>query len=320
MLTTLACCCAVAFIALPFIATRSSAYLPEDALLNHELANADWLTEIAPDESAAFALRLAGEHSLVHDVQTPYQHIQVYQTAAWGYVMLIDGCIMLSSRDNFLYHEMMTHPALALHPKPEHVVIIGGGDCGSLREVLKHRSVQQARQIDIDEGVTRAAEQFFPELCESNNDPRAELAFIDGLQWMREADAGSVDVIIIDSTDPVGPAEGLFKRDFYADCYRALGEHGVIVQQSESPLMHQDLIASIRTEMLAANFTAVKTAHFPQPVYPSGWWSATLGGKGNSLERVRLGEEQLAEFDCQYYSAAMHQAAFTLPPFLRFED
>ena len=136
---------------------------------------------------------------------------------------------MVSTRDNFFYHEMISHPALYTHPNPKRVWIIGGGDCGTLREVLKHPSVEHAVQIDIDERVTRLAEIYFPELCESNDDPRAELKFIDGIKWVKEAAPDSVDMIIVDSTDPVGPAEGLFSDEFYRDCFNCLSENGMIV-------------------------------------------------------------------------------------------
>src|SRR5690606_11377001 len=155
-----------------------------------------------------------------------------------GRLMVIDGSIMLTQRDNFLYHEMMSHPALFTHPDPKRVVIIGGGDCGTLREVLKHASVESVVQIDIDERVTRLSERFFPELCSSNGDPRADLRFEDGIEWIKRAADGSIDVLIIDSTDPVGPAVGLFAVDFYRECCRALAANGVMVQQSESPLLH----------------------------------------------------------------------------------
>ena len=115
---------------------------------------------------------------------------------------------------------------------------IGGGDCGSLREVLKHDCVEKVTQIDIDERVTFVSEKYFPELCESNHDPRAELKFIDGIKWMLEQPENSLDVIIVDSTDPVGPGEVLFSKEFYRSCERALRGDGLIIQQSESPLLH----------------------------------------------------------------------------------
>ncbi|MCB1773157.1 MAG: polyamine aminopropyltransferase, partial [Gammaproteobacteria bacterium] len=158
-----------------------------------------WITEICEDGGSAFSLKGS---SRVFDRQSPYQHVEVFDTETYGKLMLIDGCTMVSTRDNFLYHEMMSHPVLFAHPAPKRVAIIGGGDCGTLREVLKHPEVEHVTQIDIDEVVTEASVQHFPELCVSNDDARAELLFIDGIQWMKDAAAGSLDVIIVDSTDP----------------------------------------------------------------------------------------------------------------------
>ena len=199
------------------------------------------------------------------EVQSDFQKIEIFETTDWGNLMLIDGAVMLTTRDNFLYHEMMSHPALFTHAAPKHVVIIGGGDCGTLREVLKHPGVERAVQCDIDEQVTRMAEKWFPELCDSNDDARAQLLFDDGIAYMKNCEAGSVDVVIVDSTDPVGPAEGLFNKAFYESCHRALKDDGILVQQSESPLALLDLIRAMRTEMGKAGFDAFQTLPFPQP-------------------------------------------------------
>ncbi len=161
-------------------------------------------------------------HARLHAEQTPFQSIEIYDSTDWGKLMVIDGCMMLTTRDNFFYHEMISHPALFTHPRAKRVVIIGGGDCGTLREVLRHEAVESAVQVEIDERVTRLAEQYFPELCEANSDPRAQLIFDDGIKYMAECEAESVDVVIVDSTDPVGPAEGLFNAAFYSSCYKAL--------------------------------------------------------------------------------------------------
>jgi spermidine synthase len=138
----------------------------------------EWFTEQVPWAETAFSLKIKQK---VHEEQSEFQHLEIYETETFGHLMVIDGCTMVSTRDNFFYHEMMSHPALYTHPNPKRVWIIGGGDCGTLKEVLKHSSVEHAVQIDIDERVTRLAEIYFPELCESNNDPRAELKFIDGI-------------------------------------------------------------------------------------------------------------------------------------------
>lgn len=272
----------------------------------------DWLHETFEPTGSAIGYRVTRK---LDEVQSPFQKIEIWESTDWGNLMLIDGAMMLTTRDNFLYHEMMSHPALFTHAAPKRVVIIGGGDCGTLREVLRHPGVERAVQCDIDEQVTRMAEKHFPELCESNGDPRAELLFDDGIAYMAGVDAGSVDVVIVDSTDPVGPAEGLFNRAFYESCFRALGEDGILVQQSESPLALLDLIREMRGEMAKAGFTAFQTLPFPQPCYPTGWWSCTLARKAGGFA-FREADAHDKAFPTRYYSAGIHAAAMVLPPFV----
>ena len=274
--------------------------------------DANWFTEVCEEGGSAFSLKIRRK---LHEEQTPYQRIEIYETETFGNLMVIDGFIMLSARDNFLYHEMMSHPALFTHPAPRRVVIIGGGDCGTLREVLRHPEVEHVLQVEIDERVTRLAEQYFPELCEANGDPRAEFFFGDGIRWMAEAKPGSVDVIIVDSTDPIGPAKGLFTEDFYRNCHRALGEAGIVVQQSESPLYHLDILLPMHRAMRAAGFSETRSLHFPQPVYPSGWWTATMGLKGCTVDGWRREDAAGKAFPTRYYSADTHAAALAQPPF-----
>lgn len=273
----------------------------------------EWFTEVCEECGSAFSLKVKRK---LHEEQTDFQKIEIFETTKYGNLMVIDGFIMLSDRDNFLYHEMMSHPALYTHPKPDNVLIIGGGDCGTLKEVLKHPEVQRAQQVEIDERVTRLAEQYFPALCESNNDPRAELHFVDGIKWVNEAEPGSYDVIIVDSTDPIGPAEGLFNEAFYRGCYRALGDQGILVQQSESPLYHVKLINAMRHAMRRAGFEQTHTLDFPQPVYPSGWWSATMAGKSWSLGNFREADINEKPFDTRYYNCEIHKAAMVEAPLL----
>ena len=272
-----------------------------------------WFTEVYPHHGSAFSVQVKAK---LHEEQSPFQKIEIYDTEWFGKLMIIDGCTMVSDRDNFLYHEMMTHPVLYTHPNPQRVWVIGGGDCGSLKEVLRHPEVSQAIQIEIDERVTRLAEEYFPDLCTSNHDPRAELLFIDGIQWVRDAAPGSVDVIIVDSTDPVGPAEGLFNEAFYRECYRCLGPDGILVQQSESPLFHADLIEAMHRTMRQAGFIDTRTFCFPQCIYPSGWWSGTMAGK-MAISAFSEADAETRPFDTAYYNAEMHRAAFAIPEFLR---
>ena len=273
-----------------------------------------WFTEQAEEAGTAFSLRI---HDRVHHERSAYQEIDVYETTKFGRLMVIDGFVMLSDRDNFLYHEMMTHPALFTHAAPKRVAIIGGGDCGSLKEVLRHPEVESAVQIEIDERVTRVAEQWFPDLCTENADPRAGLHFEDGIEWMKQAPADGLDIIIVDSTDPIGPAEGLFNAAFYTQCHRALAAGGILVQQSESPLLHLDLIRDMRAAMAEAGFAAHATLTFPQPVYPSGWWSATMARKDANLNGFREAAAERRPFETRYYSVETHRGALAMPPFMR---
>ncbi len=274
-----------------------------------------WFTEQHAPSGSSVGFRVRAK---LHEETTPFQTIAIYDSTDWGRLMVIDGCMMVTSRDNFLYHEMMVHPALYTHVAPRRVVVIGGGDCGTLREVLRHAEVARAVQVEIDERVTRLAEIHFPELCEANADARAELRFDDGVRYIAEMVPGSADVIIVDSTDPVGPAEGLFNEAFYRSCHRALGEGGLLVQQSESPIAHLELIRAMRTAMRKAGFRAMATLPFPQPCYPTGWWSCTMARKGpNPLDVFRAADADARTFPTRYYNSGVHRAALCPPEFLR---
>ena len=276
------------------------------------MTDTTWMYENFEPAGSAIGYRVTRK---LDEVQSPFQKIEIFESTDWGNLMLIDGAMMLTTRDNFLYHEMMSHPALFTHAAPKRVVIIGGGDCGTLREVLRHPGVEQAVQCDIDEQVTRMSEKYFPELCESNGDPRAQLLFDDGIAYMANCAPGSVDIVIVDSTDPVGPAEGLFNKAFYESCFRALAGDGILVQQSESPLVLLGLIREMRGEMRKAGFTAFQTLPFPQPCYPTGWWSCTLARKAGGFD-FREADARGKAFATKYYSADIHRGAATLPPFV----
>lgn len=276
------------------------------------LQNTRWFTEDCPDHGSAFAFHIKAK---LHEEQSPFQKIAIYDTTHYGKLMTIDGFVMLTTSDNFLYHEMMSHPVMLTHPEAKDVLIVGGGDCGTLQQVLKHGSVERAVQVDIDERVTRLSEQYFPELCADNDDPRAELLFADAIEWIRNAESESLDVIIIDSTDPIGPAEGLFGESFYRDCIKALRPGGLLCQQSESPLYHlEKIIKPMHQTMAKAGFADSRTYDFPQPVYPSGWWSGTMASKSGKIELPSLAALQARHvFETRFYSPAGHLGAFSRP-------
>lgn len=272
-----------------------------------------WFTEIFEPCGSAFSLRVKNK---LHEEQSAYQKIEIFETTNFGRLMAIDGYYMVTDRDNFIYHEMMTHPVLFSHPDPARVVIIGGGDCGTLREVLKHAEVTAAWQVEIDERVTRLAEQYFPELCESNHDPRANFYFGDGIEWIERCEPESLDVIIVDSTDPIGPAEGLFSEPFYRNCHQALAAGGLMVQQSESPLVHaEQIIGPMIEAMHRAGFKDTAVHHFPLCSYPTGWWSATMASKNDSIKFARAAAAEEKEFTTRYYNATIHRASTAAPEF-----
>ena len=272
----------------------------------------NWFTEFDSTTGSAFSLHLKAK---LHEEQTPFQNIAIYDTTEFGKLMTLDDIIMLTERDNFIYHEMMSHPVLFTHPDPHQIAIIGGGDCGTLHEVLKHSNLEKVLQIEIDERVTRLSEQYFPMLCEFNHDPRAKFQFEDGINWMANASTNSLDIIIVDSTDPLGPGEGLFTVDFYRECWRVLTSQGLLVQQSESPLLHLPLLQSMHESMREAGFATTRCLQFPQCVYPSGWWTATLAGEGD-LTQYREDDAHNKSFSTQYYNADIQKASLVLPNFL----
>ena len=275
-----------------------------------------WFTEACIEGGSAISLKIKDK---IHDEQTPYQRIEIYETESYGTLMTLDGLVMVTDRDNFIYHEMLAHPALFTHPSPKRVLIIGGGDCGTLREALKHPNIKQVEMVELDERVTRVAEQFFPELCESNRDARARLHFTDGIQWVADAGPDTYDVIIVDSTDPVGPAVGLFSKEFYNNCHRILGNHGILIGQSESPLIHLSIIKNMHAAMRAAAFRDTATLYFPQSTYPTGWWTATMACKDSLISDFQIRAETDKHFATRYYNHNIHTAALAAPEFMLSE-
>jgi len=261
-----------------------------------------------------------GLKKLLFSEQTPYQLVEVYETDTWGNLMTIDGMVMLSEKDEFVYHEMLTHVGLFAHPKPERVLIVGGGDGGSAREVLRHDSVKQVDMVEIDEAVVRASKECMPGVG-AFEDPRLKVRYEEGIAFVKNV-SDSYDMIIIDGSDPVGPAEGLFEKDFYRYCYEALSEDGVLTAQTESPWV-PEYHASMRKVFRALDEVFECSAMYLAfiPLYPAGMWSMAFASKGadphsaKSMQRVQDG---LAVFGdrLRYYNADVHRGAFSLPNFV----
>lgn len=229
-------------------------------------------------------------------------------------MLVLDGCVMTTIRDEFVYHEMIAHVALSAHPNPQKVLVVGGGDGGVMREIIKHATVQKAVLAEIDGRVIEVAKQFLPEIAVALTDPRVDVQVIDGIAHVKEHKE-EYDVIIVDSTDPIGPAVGLFAKEFYQSIYEALKPDGIFVAQSESPFMHSELIQRVQNDV-SDLFPITKLYVASIPTYPSGLWSFTIGSK--RYDPAQIADEKRADgLSTRYYTKALHQAAFVLPAFVK---
>jgi len=260
-----------------------------------------------------------GLKKLLYSKQSEYQLTEVYETDTWGNLMTIDGMVMLSEKDEFVYHEMIAHTALFSHPNPERVLIIGGGDGGTAREVMKHPAVQHLDMVEIDRNVVEASRLHFPDVGDFEN-PKINLLFEDGIAFVKNV-TESYDVIIIDGSDPVGPAEGLFKKEFYQSCYEALNEDGILTSQTESPWVksyHQSIQAVFRN--LKELFPVSSMYLCFIPLYPAGMWSMAFASKNyeacDSAVQERIKNSTFAG-NLRYYNSEIHYASFALPNFVK---
>ncbi|HLY24095.1 MAG TPA: polyamine aminopropyltransferase [bacterium] len=272
-----------------------------------------WLVDQgSPDITSAFRVT-----RLVHTEQTPYQHLEIYDSAIFGRMLVLDGAVQTTEREEFVYHEMLAHPALCTHPAPKRVLIIGGGDGGALEEALKH-PLEAATLVEIDEAVVRTSREYLSGVAgRAFEDSRANLVIGDGIAYAGET-SERFDVVMVDSTDPQGPAVGLFAPEFYGTIRRRLTPGGLLVVQSGSAIYQGDLIRSVR-RTLRPFFPVVRTYVAAVVEYPGTLWSFTVGSLGP--DPLAVTAETIAKrtegFRLRYYTPVVHRAAFDAPPFLR---
>lgn len=261
---------------------------------------------------------------VLQEKQTKFQHLTVFENdGPWGNVLTLDGAIQVTDKDEFVYHECMAHVPLFAHPNPKNVLIIGGGDGGVMREVLKHESVERCDLVDIDGDVIEESKKFFPQIAVSFSHPRANAVVGDGLAWVMEAKAESYDIVIVDSSDPEGPASSLFGTDFYKNVHRILRPGGLVCSQGESMWLHGDLIAKMLTMLKSeeVGFADSKYGLIYIPTYPCGSIGSLIGVKAFEDKTVLDVRRPLRAFDprvqkeLKYYNPGMHAAGFQLPQF-----
>jgi spermidine synthase len=261
------------------------------------------------------ALSLKVEEVLFHE-KSLYQDVIVLKTATWGNVLVLDGVIQITERDEFSYQEMITHLPMFSHPNPKKVAIVGGGDGGVLREVIKHKGVEEIHMCEIDQMVIDVSKRFLPTISSAFNDPRFQLHVDDAAVTLKKY-KNYFDVIIVDSSDPEGPAKSLFERGFFQTCYDALNEKGSLCNQAESIWLHLDFIANI-CPVLKEMWTTVHYAYISVPTYPCGGIGFFLCTKNIQADKKPLREESKEFYDsCRYYSPNIHSSVFVLPAFVQ---
>jgi spermidine synthase len=244
--------------------------------------------------------------------KTEYQEIAIIETEQFGKMLVLDGTVQTTIEDEFVYHEMITHIPLFTHNCPKKVLVVGGGDGGAIREIIKHASIEQAVLVEIDAKVVEASKKYLPEISCALNDKRVQIKITDGIKYIKE-NKNAFDVIMVDSTDPVGPAVGLFAEEFYRLVYEALKEDGIFVAQTESPFFHMKLIRNVFKNVKSL-FPVTRLYTCPVPTYPSGYWSFTMGSK--KYDPLKTDTEKIPSINTKYYCAQIHKAAFALPKFV----
>jgi len=249
--------------------------------------------------------------------RSEFQKVEVVQTTGYGKMLLNDDLVMLTERDEFVYHDMMAHVPLFVHPNPKNVLIIGGGDGGTAREVLRHTTVASVTMVEIDKMVVDACIEYIPQTSsELLGNPKLNLVIGDGVKFAKET-TQKFDVILVDSTDPIGPAQPLFGDEFYADLYNCLTDNGIVVSQGES-CHYEATMQNKLMNIIYDKFAVTSIYNFHNLTYPGGFWSFTFASKGlhpvKNFDPARVHKSQL-EFT--YYNPDIHVAAFALPTFQR---
>jgi len=257
-------------------------------------------------------------NQILHHEKSQYQDVLVFESSDYGTVLVLDNVIQCTERDEFSYQEMITHLAMNSHPNPKKVLVIGGGDGGVLREVVKHDTVEEAILCDIDEAVIRVSKKYLPSMSIGFQHPAVKVHIGDGFKFLEDR-KNEFDVIITDSSDPEGPAESLFQKPYFELLNGALREGGVITTQAENQWLHIALISKLKKSCQEV-FPVVEYAYTTIPTYPSGQIGFMICCKDpdrNVKEPLRSWSQEEEERLCRYYNKDIHRASFVLPNFAR---
>jgi spermidine synthase len=287
-------------------------------LVTPKTSRSVWFTD--RNENIALSIRHRGEQ--IFREKSPYQTVEIFDTFAYGKMLTIDKMVMCSEKDENAYHEMIIHVPMLLNPTFKNVLVIGGGDGGSVRELVRHPTVEKVTMVEIDGVVVRAARAYLPSLSKDLDHPKVDLHIDDGIAFVNNAPDETYDLIVVDSSDPVGPSEGLFSTEFYEQVYRCLKPGGAMTAQTESPRFNQKAFVEIH-HCLKGIFGLDKVSCYLAfiPTYPTGMWSFAYATKGNVHPIEDFDAHQAEAFakenNLQYYNSGIHLAAFSLPTFVQ---
>ena len=272
-----------------------------------------WFTE-RHTPSVKFSIKVDRQ---LYTAQSEFQRIDVFDSKEFGRFLTLDGYMMLTEKDEFIYHEMIVHVPMAVHPNARRVLIIGAGDGGVVRELTRYHQIEHIDLVEIDELVVEVCKKYLPQTACRLDDERVHIYYEDGLKFIRSKE-NEYDLIIVDSTDPFGPGEGLFTKEFYGNCYKALKEDGIMVNQHESPFYDEDAAAMQRAhKRIVESFAISKVYQAHIPTYPSGHWLFGFASKKyHPVKDLNDAAWNLLGIHTQYYNTRLHAGAFALPSYV----
>ena len=253
----------------------------------------------------------------LYSAQSEFQRIDVFESKEFGRFLTLDGYMMLTERDEFIYHEMITHVPMAVHPDAKRILVIGAGDGGVIRELCRYDSVEHIDMVEIDEAVVAVCKAFLPQTACAFDDERLHIHYQDGLRFVRGC-TNQYDIIIVDSTDPFGPGEGLFTKEFYGNCFKALKDDGIMVNQHESPFYSEDALAMKRAhKRIVESFSISRVYQAHIPTYPSGHWLFGFASKKyHPVRDLNARAWKKLGLVTRYYNTNLHKGAFYLPNYV----
>jgi len=272
-----------------------------------------WYTE-KHLETVNFSIKV-NQH--LYTETSPFQKIDFFTSDEFGTFFTLDGLMMVTEKDEFIYHDMITHVALATNPDIKRVLVIGGGDGGTVRELTRYTSIEKIDMVEIDELVVRACQKYLPLTASKLEDPRVSLYFEDGIAFIKGKEK-VYDLILVDSTDPIGPGEGLFTNAFYTDCFNALTDKGILVNQHESPYYERDAKEMKRSHSkIKKIFPISEVYQFHMPTYPSGHWLFGFASKSlHPIKDIKEDRWNALGLKTKYYNTNLHKGCFALPSYV----